>query len=115
MAYDEILAHRITSALIRISQTGIIPGFAEKKMFGGICYTVLGKMACGVNRNNLIVRLDPAEYAQNLQRPHARPFDMTGKPMKGWIVVAEPGTSSDADLFDWVSQGVVFAMSLPSK
>ncbi|MFN2119118.1 MAG: TfoX/Sxy family protein, partial [Anaerolineales bacterium] len=60
-------------------------------MFGGIGFLVNGNMACGVHRDSLIVRLGTAEYEAALKRPHVKVFDMTGRPMKGWITVSAPG------------------------
>lgn len=61
-----------------------------------------GNMVCGVNQDCLILRLGPAEAAQALSRPHVKPFDLTGKPMKGWIMVEKAGLS-DPDLRQWLS------------
>jgi hypothetical protein len=81
MAYDELLGVRIRAAL------GPLPGLEEKKMFGGVSFLVKGNMACGVHKNSLIVRVGPEKHAWSLARPHTRPFDMTGRPLSGWIVV----------------------------
>ncbi len=109
MAYDEGLAHRVR---------GIIndePGMVEKKMFGGVGFLLNGNMACGVNKDDLIVRVGPDSYAQAVIQPNARPFDFTGRPMKGWVMVGPDGVSADDDLQSWVAQGVRFAQSLPPK
>ena len=109
MAYDEGLAHRIREELVEL------PGFDEKKMFGGVGFMLQGNMACGVNKDDLIVRVGPARYEEALAQPHTRVFDLTGRPMKGWVVVTPDGYESDADLTSWVQQGVDFALSLPAK
>ncbi len=109
MAYDEGLARRVQSAL------GSLPGLTEKKMFGGVGFMVHGNMACGVHGPDLIVRLGPAPCDQAMSQPHVRVFDLTGKPMKGWIVVAVAGVAADADLRSWIEQGVAFAQTLPRK
>ena len=109
MAYDEGLAQRIREAL------GAAPELVEKKMFGGVGFMVLGNMACGVNKDNLIVRVGPDQYEQALSRPHARPFDMTGRPMRGWVMLGPAGYESDDDLKAWVQQGVDLALTLPAK
>ena len=72
-------------------------------------------MACGVNRENLIVRVGPEQYYAALAEPHVRPFDMTGRPMKGWVVVAPDGCATEADLGSWIQRGVAIAQSLPEK
>jgi TfoX/Sxy family transcriptional regulator of competence genes len=109
MAYDEGLAQRIREALADL------PDLVEKKMFGGIGFMVQGNMACGVNKEDLIVRVGPARYEEALTQPHARPFDFTGKPMKGWVMVAPDGYEAESDLNHWIHQGVDFALSLPGK
>jgi hypothetical protein len=109
MAYDEGLAQRIRD---KLQDT---PGLVEKKMFGGIGYMVHGNMACGVNQDTLIVRVGPERYEEALTRHHTKVFDMTGRPMKGWIVVAPEGIEADKELEQWIQQGVDFALSLPAK
>jgi TfoX/Sxy family transcriptional regulator of competence genes len=109
MAYDEELAQRIRDSLQEL------PGLVEKKMFGGIGFMVRGNMACGVNGDDLIVRVGPERYEEALADPHARVFDMTGRPMKGWVMVAAEGVEADDKLQRWVEQGVDFALSLPEK
>jgi len=106
---DEVLAERIRPLLAGL------PGLVEKRMFGGLGYIIQGNMACGVHGGELIVRVGPARHAEALARPHARPFDMTGRPMQGWVSVAPPGFAADADLSQWVQWGVDYALSLPSK
>jgi hypothetical protein len=109
MAYDERLAERVRETL------GELPGLVEKRMFGGVGYMVLGNMACGVNEDNLIIRVGPARYEEALREPNTRPFDLTGRPMKGWIYVGPEGHETVEELEQWVQQGVEFALSLPPK
>ena len=109
MAYDEGLAQRVRETL------SDLPGLVEKKMFGGVGYMVQGNMACGVNRDRLIVRVGPERYQEALAQPHAGPFDMTGRPMKGWVMVSAGGYESDDELNDWIQQGLDFALTLPPK
>ena len=109
MAYDEGLAQRVTELLEEM------PGFNEKKMFGGVCYLLNGNMACGVLNDDIIVRVGPEQYEGSLKLPHTREFDFTGRPMKGWVMVSQEGQESDEDLAVWVRKGVNFALSLPPK
>jgi TfoX/Sxy family transcriptional regulator of competence genes len=109
MAYDEVLAGRMRSNLERY------PEIVEKKMFGGIGFLLHGNMACGVNKGDLIIRVGPDSYAQALEQPHTRPFDMTGKPMTGWIVVEPQGYREDEDLASWIDHGINYAQTLPPK
>ena len=90
-------------------------GSFGKKMFGGIGFLVKGNMACGVHKDALIVRVGPDAYQEALDKAHTRPFDITGRPMKGWVMVDQAGYESDADLRAWVQQGVEYALTLPPK
>ena len=109
MPYDQELADRIQSHI------GIMPGITAKKMFGGIGFLLNGNMACGVSGEDLIVRLPPEQTAERLAQPHTKVFDLTGKPMKGWILVEPPGYASDDDFAAWIRQGVDYAGMLPAK
>src|SRR5579871_3629000 len=105
MAYDEGLAERLRGVFEEE------PRAIEKKMFGGLCFMVDGKMCVGIVKDELMVRVGPEKNAEALARPHARPMDFTGKPMKGFVYVAPEGFESDATLQWWVAQGVAFARS----
>ncbi len=109
MAYDENLAERIRAKLKGTR------GLTEKKMFGGVGFMVNGNMACGVNKQDMIVRLSDEESDAALHKAHVRPFDMGGRPMKGWIVVEPQGLTTDKVLQSWIDQSVTFAKTLPSK
>ncbi|NOH02487.1 MAG: TfoX/Sxy family protein [Chloroflexi bacterium] len=108
MAFDVKLAERIRARF------GKIP-FVEKKMFGGVGFLIHGNLACGVHKENMIVRVDPGRYEKLLQKKHARVFDITGKPMKGWLMVEPEGCKTAQQLSAWVREGVEFALTLPPK
>ena len=109
MAYDEKLSDQIRALLVKVS------GLVEKKMFGGVGYLVNGNMAFGVHKNALIIRVGPGNYPKSITQPHVHVFDMTGKPMAGWVVVEPEGFARKSDLKAWVEQGLAFARSLPEK
>jgi TfoX/Sxy family transcriptional regulator of competence genes len=109
VAYDEGLATRLRELI------GDEPGLTEKKMFGGLAMLLAGNMAVGVHGEDLIVRTDPAQHEAQLAEPGARPFDLTGRPMKGWIMVDAVGCAEDDDLKRWVARGVSYARGLPPK
>lgn len=109
MAFDSALAERVRKRL------GKRAGLTEKKMFGGIAFLLKGNMCCGVHREALIVRLDPGETDRALAEPHARVFDLTGRPMKGWILVEPKGLATDAELGRWIDRAAKYAGSLPAK
>jgi TfoX/Sxy family transcriptional regulator of competence genes len=109
MAYNQALAERVRNALEGA------PVLVEKKMFGGVGFMVQGNMACGVHEDGLIVRVGPEAYPRSVMEPHTRPFDLTGRPMKGWVVVVPEGYRSEDDLRAWVEEGLDFALTLPPK
>ena len=109
MAYDEGLATRVRDAL------GGQPGVDERKMFGGLAFLVRGNMACGVRGDDLMVRVAADTADAVLAEPGARPADMAGRPMKGWLLVGPDGHAEDEDLRRWVGRGVAYATSLPPK
>jgi TfoX/Sxy family transcriptional regulator of competence genes len=109
MAYDEALASRVRETL------GQNPEITERKMFGGIAFMLSGNMAVGVSKDDLMVRIDPDDHHDALAQPGVRIFDMTGRPMKGWILVSPAATEDDAGLRKWVEAGLDFAGSLPPK
>ena len=109
MAYDESVAQRVRAELDGL------PGLVEKKMFGGVGFIVQGNMAVGVHDNDLIVRVGAVQYAETLAKPHVKVFDMTGRPMQGWVLVSLDGIEAEEVLRHWIEQGVTFALSLPPK
>jgi TfoX/Sxy family transcriptional regulator of competence genes len=109
MAYSEELAQRIRS---HIGDNGNV---VEKKMFGGVAFMNHGNMAVGVSNDELMVRVGLDGYAKAIAEPGVRDFDLTGKRMKGWVLVDAQTTSNDPDLQDWIDLGLDFAASLPHK
>ena len=87
----------------------------HKNMFGGVCHLLNGNMFCGVYKDFLILRLGEERGNKVLTLPHVRPFDITGKPMKGWVMVEQDGFQADDDLARWLSQAKEFVSSLPPK
>ena len=109
MAYNEALAVRVRKRL------GKRKGLVEKKMFGGLAFLLNGNMSVGVYGDELIVRIDPGQTDAALAQEHTRIFDITGKPMRGWILVRPDGLARSAALSKWVDTGIAFAASLPGK
>jgi TfoX/Sxy family transcriptional regulator of competence genes len=108
LAYDEQLAERVRDLI------GLRADASERKMFGGIAFMVGGNMACGVIGDELIVRLGD-EVERALSEPNTRPFDFTGRPMRGFVVVGPGAIESEDDLASWVDAGADFATALPPK
>ena len=109
MAHDEGLAQRVREILSEHM------GYEEKRMFGGIGFLLQGNMACGVIREDLIVRVGEENYTDALLQSDVELFDMTGRAMTGWIVVKEPGYRKDDNLKDWVDQVADYSLTLPPK
>ncbi|HEX9847461.1 MAG TPA: TfoX/Sxy family protein [Acidimicrobiia bacterium] len=109
MAYDETLAVRIRDHL------GDDPAIVEKKMFGGVAFMYQGNMAVGTHKDGLMVRVDPDEHESALGEAGVREFDMTGRSMKGWVVVDAEAIADDPSLASWIERGVDYAGSLPPK
>lgn len=109
MAYDEVAARRLRLALS--GQGGLI----ERKMFGGIAFLVRGNMCVGVQGETLMVRVGKEKHNEAVMQPFARPMDITGTPMQGYIYVEPPGYANDADLRDWVQRSLDFVLTLPAK
>jgi TfoX/Sxy family transcriptional regulator of competence genes len=109
MAYNETLAARIRQLLARRKNV------EEKKMFGGVGCLLNGNMLVGVWKDSLIVRLGPDSYDDALLEPHVREFDITGKPMKGWVLVEPEGVEDDDQLKDWIERAAEFVKALPAK
>ena len=107
--YDEKLAERVGKVL------NGVPNITEKKMFGGVGYLLNGNMACGINKEFLIVRVGSEGYQAALDEAHTRVFDLTGRPMTGWVSVEPEGLQSKDKLEYWVGKGLAFAETLPPK
>jgi TfoX/Sxy family transcriptional regulator of competence genes len=110
VAYDEELADRVRELV------GQESGLVEKRMFGGLAMMIDGNMAVVVSGSGgLMIRVDPAEFAQLQAEPGAQATVMRGRPMRGWISVDAAACAQDADLIRWVDRGVRFARRLPAK
>jgi TfoX/Sxy family transcriptional regulator of competence genes len=109
MAFDPGLAQRIREVL------GDRPGVTEKRMFGGLAFLLDGKMFVGILQSTLMARVGPDAHEQALARPHVRPMDFTGKPMRGYVYIDPAGLEEDRDLTAWVHQCAAFVELLPEK
>ena len=109
MAFDETLAERIRDRLARRKNV------EAKKMFGGIGFLLNGNMLVGVWKDSLIARVGPDAYDDALLEPHVKEFDITGRAMKGWVLVAREGVEDDEQLNAWIQRAVKFVGKLPAK
>ncbi len=109
MAFNEELAERIRRGLARKK------GVEAKKMFGGLAFLLNGNMLVGIWKDSMIVRLGPDESEAALLEPHVGEFDITGKPMKGWVMVRPEGVEDDGQVKAWIQRATKFVGKLPAK
>ena len=109
MAYSDQLAERVREVVTRKK------GITEKKMFGGIGFLLNGNMLVGIWKEFLIVRLGPEEGMKALKEQFVIEFDITGKPMKGWVMVVPDGVEHDDQLKKWIQRATTFVETLPGK
>jgi len=83
-------------------------------MFGGVCHLLNGNMFGGVYKDKLILRLGVDEAENVLTQKHIVPFDITGKPMKGWVMVEEKGFLTEEELNGWLKKGQKICKDLAS-
>src|SRR5690242_15342938 len=111
MAYDEKLADRTREYIARTHKR-----VAEKKMFGGVCFMVNDKMCVGVEKERLMVRLDPAKYEEVMEKEGCKPMDFTGKIMKGFVFVDIASLNTKKKLEYWIKLALEYnAIAKPSK
>jgi hypothetical protein len=110
VAYDEELAGRIRALLADE------PGVKEQKMFGGLAFLIGGNMAVAASgQGGLLVRADPEGSAELVATTGARPMEMRGREMAGWLRVASADVEAEPELARWVEIGRSYARSLPAK
>ena len=113
MAVNAALAERVRSAATD-EAFGRSLEIREKYMFGGLAFLLNNKMACGVIGDELMVRVGPDAYQAALSQPHARPMDFTGRPMRGYVVVAAGGCATQAEVDHWVARSATHIGELTS-
>ena len=110
MAYDENLANRIRELVL------MEDGVSEQRMFGGLAFLINGNMSVSASgQGGIMLRVDPAETDSLLRERHTRPVEMRGRLMQGWLRVDDAGLQTKRQLERWVTRGVAYARSLPSK
>ncbi|MBW1855610.1 MAG: TfoX/Sxy family protein [Deltaproteobacteria bacterium] len=109
MPYNTDLEYRIDQYI------GSDNRFLKKKMFGGVAYLLNGNMSFGVHKDFLIIRTSKEKGDELLRNELMKPFDITGKPMKGWVMASPDAVSSREELIKMLKIGMEFAESLPSK
>jgi len=86
---------------------------SERRMFGGVYFMLNGNMTVGVSRRGMLVRVGKERQDDAVARG-ARPADMKGRPMEGYVRV-DPAGLGDAALKDWVGLAVTFVCTLPAR
>jgi TfoX/Sxy family transcriptional regulator of competence genes len=110
MAYDEDLANRIRELLAGEA------GVTEQRMFGGLAFLIGGNMSVAASgQGGILLRVAPEDTDPLLEKPHAQPFEMRGRAMRGWLRVDAEGVRTKRQLEPWVRRGVQYARSLPAK
>jgi hypothetical protein len=109
MAFDESLAGRVRSLLARRR------GVEEKRLFGCVCFLLRGHVCVGVWKDSLIARLGADQTEAAMREPHVQAFDITGRAMKGWVVVGPQGVADEDQLSEWARLAVEFVDKLPAK
>ena len=109
MAYDEQLAERLREFIAKRND------FHEQKMFGGVGFLLRGNMCFGIWKDSLILRLGEPQAVNALKDKNVKPFDITGRAMKGWVMVAPGGMKSKEILRQWVARAMDFVSQLPRK
>jgi len=109
MSYDEEIDNRVQKIVSRWK------GMVTKKMFGGVCHQLHGHILSGVNQDKLILRLGVDDAEEALKEKDVVPFDITGRPMKGWVMVEKNGFETDEALKGWLARAKVFVKTLPPK
>ena len=110
MAYDEHLADRIRELIGGEHQ------LTEQKMFGGLAFLIGGNMAVAASgQGGVLVRVDPEQSDKLVATTNARPMEMGGRSMQGWLRVAPEHVRTKPQLAKWVKLGTTYARSLPAK
>jgi TfoX/Sxy family transcriptional regulator of competence genes len=97
MAYNEKLSDRIREALVDVADV------EEKRMFGGVCYMIDGKMCIGVVKDEMMCRIGPDVYDQALGKRGCREMDFAGKPMDGYVYVNDEGMQTNEQFGYWIN------------
>ena len=109
MVYNEKLAAMVRE-ILRDKRN-----ITEKKMFGGLAFMLQGKMFCGIIKDDLMIRTETENYEKALSKPHSRPMDFTGRPMKGFVYVGPLGFKTEKTLFGWITFGLDYVSKLKNN
>lgn len=110
VAFDEELAGRVREQLA--SKEGV----TESAMFGGLAFLLDGNMVFAASgRGGLMVRVGAEAYEHALAEPHAAAVEMSGRPVRGWVLLDAADVSEPDRLRAWIERGLAFARTLAPK
>ena len=109
MGYNQDLEDRMDNLIDRLGE------ITKRKMFGGIGYLINGNMCFGIHKESLVVRISPDKAEELMKSEYVTPFDITGKAMKGWVLVSPDIVETNEQLLDMMKLGASFAETLPKK
>jgi TfoX/Sxy family transcriptional regulator of competence genes len=112
VSYNEQLAERIREHL---AATEDLAQLREQKMFGGIAFMWRGNMLVGVHEDRLLIRVPREETDAALKQPRVHPFDITGRPMSGWLSIEADAAKTARDLARWIARSRAHVATLPPK
>lgn len=109
MGYSQDLEYRIDRLTDRFGD------ISKRKMFGGLGYLINGNMCFGIHKESLVLRTSPEKAKEFMDSEYFIPFDITGRPMKGWVLASPDVLETDDGLLDMLAIGVSFVETLPRK
>ena len=109
MAYNIDLEHRIDKVIDRLGY------ITKRKMFGGVGYLMNGNMCFGIHKEYLVLRMSLEKSEELLKSEYVTPFDITGRPMKGWVLVSPDAVETEDQLLDMLKIATTFVEALPGK
>ena len=109
MGYNQDLEDKIDRLIDRLGD------IIKKKMFGGVGYLINGNICFGIQKESLVLRISQDKADELMKSEYFTPFDITGKPMKGWVLVSPDVLETDDELLEMLTLGVSFAETLPKK
>ncbi|MFC2036003.1 TfoX/Sxy family protein [Chloroflexota bacterium] len=109
MGYNQDLEDKIDRLIDRLGD------IAKKRMFGGVGYLINGNMCFGIHKESLVLRTSLEKAEELMGSEYFTPFDITGKPMKGWVLVSPDVLETDDELVEMLTLSVTFAETLPKK
>lgn len=110
MAIDEKLTIRVRELIAAHTDN-----IEEKKMFGGICFMVNGKMFMGVQVDHLMVRINPNMQEEALSKDGCSPMEMGSKSFKGFVFVDTGAVTTKAKLDYWVTLAMEYNPIAPAS